>query len=349
MLLLLFILGIFFGFIFGKSKIIQFIQFLVSLITFSFATQLPDYIGYVLCYDSATVSNSSQGYLDAFEPGYRFSNYLFSNMGFDFDQFRMIIFLICYLLIMSTIKRYTSKPNIVFSLYMIFPFCMDCIQIRNFIGSAIIIFALRYILDRDQQLIKYIIGCCIASMFHSTMIIYLLYTIIYFDNKNFSKSYDFLFISICAICLCQYFIGISILNKIAYFTNRTSIFTYGAFFILLYLANYLSKYIHGFFARINIDTKFDSEYIARFIKLTCIFIPFLIFHFDFFRWVRNVMIVFSILVVNYLTYKNKLTERKLLISSIVIIAFVLLLYRHAFYGYEDSFWYLLFNNNKLFI
>lgn len=348
MLSLLFIVAIISGLIFGKSKIVQIYQFLVSLITFSFATNIPDYIGYLLCYESASVQNTSQVYLDAFEPGYRISNYLFSDLGLNYDQFRIIIFSVCYLLIMSTIKRYSGKQNIVYSLYMIFPFCMDCIQIRNFIGTAILIFSLRYLFDSDKQIIKYIVGCLFASFFQSTMIVYLLFSISIFDKKSFNLIYRALFIVIFILCAVQFFIGIPLLRNISYFSSKTSVFTYGSFFVILYLVYHFSHKIDALYKKIDFVSRLGNENIIKFTKLILLFAPFLIFHSDFFRWIRNILIVFSIIVIEYLTYNNVITWRKLKLGFIVVFIFCILLYRFAYIGQDNSFIDLLLKNNLLF-
>lgn len=349
MLVLLFIIAIISGLIFGKSKIVQVYQFSVSLITFSFATNIPDYIGYLLCYESASVQNTSQYYLDAFEPGYRMLNYLFSNLGLNFDQFRMIIFILCYILIMSTIKKYIAKQNIVFSLYLIFPFCMDCIQIRNFIGSAIIIFSLRYLFTKNKEVKKFLIGCFIATLFQSTMIVYSSFSIIALSNQRFRLLYNMLFFTISAICLIQVFIGIPMLNNISYFSNRTSIYTYGVFFIILFTVYRLSKYIDKYTLKMHLASKLGNDNLIKFINMMCIFAPFLIFHFDFFRWIRNILIFLSIAIIEYLNYKKNFTWYKMVTTLAVISIFSLLLYRHAYFSLDISYLERLLQNNILFI
>lgn len=344
---ILFISCILLGFIFPKSKLVLILQCLVCMVVFSFGTKSPDYNGYYYSFYSISENNGFYIFLKEFEIGYKVINFLFRNIGFDFNQFRLIIFFVSYVLIVSTIVLYTKKINAVFSLYMIFPFCMDCVQIRNFIGSAIIIFSLRYLFANKKNISKYTIGCLVAFCFHNTAFLYMLFLLMVFDLRRFNKYFRYIFISVLVICIIIINFNIPFLSDISYFGTRTSVLTYGFFFFIIYLIYRNSKYIEKFFSIRKIDLPFDKNDIIKFCKIIIIFAPLLIFHFDFFRIIRNVLIFVSIYTVEYIYMNKKLTIKKIIVFLIIVSVFLILLYRSCFYSYETSLWEMIFYNNLL--
>lgn len=87
---------------------------------------------------------------------------------------------------------------------------------------------------------------------------------------------------------------------------------------------------------------------------TTVFIPLFIFHFDMFRFARNVMIIFSAIAGKYLDriqekYKKKsiLTLSSIGIRFVFLAAYSLLLWRSAIYDYDISLIDEVFNSVRL--
>lgn len=107
------------------------------------------------------------------EIGYYYLMMFANKLGLSFDIYKGIIAAIELLLIGSTINKF-SNNNAVIAAYLVYPFCMDIVQMRNTLSLAIIIFGLRYIMpdyensdNERKNIIKYIVCVCIAGLFHS--------------------------------------------------------------------------------------------------------------------------------------------------------------------------------------
>lgn len=81
--------------------------------------------------------------------------------------------------------RLGINRNIAFCCYALFPFAYDAIQVRFFLSFTIVLFSLQYLIDEKRSgLIKYIIGVVLATLFHSTAIIYGLFILIRLNGNE---------------------------------------------------------------------------------------------------------------------------------------------------------------------
>lgn len=107
-----------------------------------------------------------------FEMGYAAVSYIFKSAGASYTVFNLIISFIALLLIHSTITRYCRKPEWVMILYFVYPLTMDATQYRNFLCMAILIFAIRYLVEKKSfWWLRYYIFIAIAITFHNIAVI----------------------------------------------------------------------------------------------------------------------------------------------------------------------------------
>lgn len=116
------------------------------------------------------------------EPGYAFLMKAFNTYSVPYQTYKMIITAAELVLIMSTIAKLTKYKNFVLAMWMIFPLCMDAVQMRFTLGLSITIFGLRYLSQdyvdkyKNEKLtadLRFIICVVIAALFHFINILYL--------------------------------------------------------------------------------------------------------------------------------------------------------------------------------
>ena len=178
-----------------NSKLTFYLLFTWMWILFAFNHANADFRMYRSIY-YGTLSVSSMEY------GFVILCKIFRNLGFNYNMFLAVYSFVGLTLIKKTIFKYSKNISLTLALYFIFPFIFDVIQIRNFMAFAIVIYAIKYLIDENEKNIKkYIFLVLIASMFHSFSIIALAF--IFLNKFNSSKSIliSFLIISGLVIIL----------------------------------------------------------------------------------------------------------------------------------------------------
>ena len=131
-----------------------------------------DYMNYNIAYYYNAVSNINWSK----EVGFQLLCKLFYKFGLQYNQFLVIISIIGLLLITSTVRRYTKNVAFILATYFIFPFMLDVVQVRNFMAMAIVVFALRFLIERKKWgEVKYIILVMFASTIHYIALFYFLF------------------------------------------------------------------------------------------------------------------------------------------------------------------------------
>ena len=147
------------------SYFITNVLFLWMWFIIGFNTDNADYtLGYCVPY-----YDLSQNY---FEIGYRYLNILGRACGLTFFQFRLILMTVMLFLLCDSIKKYAHFPVFITILYMVYPFLLQSVQIRNALSASIVIYALRY-LDEGKPSYKYVILVFLAASIHKISLIYL--------------------------------------------------------------------------------------------------------------------------------------------------------------------------------
>ena len=91
-----------------------------------------------------------------------------------FFMFRAIILSFGFFLIFYTIVKRSKRPDIFSYLYLIFPFALDVVQIRNFIVMALLIYAFPYLIEGSVKgRLKFAIAVLVGAGFHYVAFIYL--------------------------------------------------------------------------------------------------------------------------------------------------------------------------------
>jgi hypothetical protein len=160
-----------------KSKVVFIITGIWVWVLMAFSSGLADegiYIGRYQNYKAFTGMT---------EPGYTLLMEGFNRLGVPYDIYKIFITAFELVLILSTIACLTEFKNFVLALYMVFPLCMDAVQMRFTLGLSFTIFGFRFLSDKyvDEHKkhrvpadICYVICILIATMFHSINVLYLI-------------------------------------------------------------------------------------------------------------------------------------------------------------------------------
>lgn len=174
------------GLIWKKMSIVTLLQVILFTVLFAGNTYNADSIAYSQNYNNILNGNFDK----SFEFGFQFLNFISSKIGFSYNEFLLIISSLGLILILSTIRLYTKNISYTFSLYLLYPFIWDTIQIRNFLAMSIIIFGSRYILTTNKKYFKYILCVCLASSMHITSMFYIVG--IFVGIKSLKKSWIYI-------------------------------------------------------------------------------------------------------------------------------------------------------------
>jgi len=141
-----------------NSRISFFLLFLLLWMLFGWSYGNADYLAYASSYDNLSYFNNfSEGTL-----GLKILFSFFSSIGLSYQSFLIIISFSGLALIAHTIRKYSNYGGFVFLLYFIFPYLLDIVQVKNFIVTALIVYAVHYLVSEEKgSVIKYIlIGNC---------------------------------------------------------------------------------------------------------------------------------------------------------------------------------------------
>lgn len=166
---------ILFSLIKKKSTLLSLLLFITLWILFGFNTENADYRFYELMFNGA---------INIPDRGFEFLLGFFNLIGFTYQQFLIVITLICYVIIFISIKRYTENLSYVMALYFIFPFMFDVVQIRNFIALTILLYGLQYLFTNNKtDIFKYICFVLVASTIHFAFLFYLVLILVKFFSS----------------------------------------------------------------------------------------------------------------------------------------------------------------------
>lgn len=308
----------------GKNKIANLLLFPTLFMICYCSQTIPDMDNYSLFYD-----NIGKGYLNSFLGiGWMYLCLVANKIGLSYVLFKSILYLIASILIYLSIGKFVKKRrNIVFGLYLLFPGLLDLVQIRFFLASSIVLYALICMIlkMRRKTIVTYLIVVLLASLIHMSCLFYLVFLLIPIF-KNFKPKELFvacIFLILIFVLLSNYIddILIAILpenqaSRIAnYFDgDYISIFAvavYGLLFILQFILSYIM------YKRIRFNKRLKNvvKCICLINVLILLSFPFVFLSSDFLRLQR------PLLLLNYALFigmSHRIRLPKVKIGDVVI-------------------------------
>ncbi|WP_176706032.1 EpsG family protein [Paenibacillus hemerocallicola] len=345
-----------------KSKVVFGVLFIFMWILFGWNTGNADYFGYEQTYYSLESYNGFNVYFAEYEIGYRFVYKLAHAFGMNYNTFLIVYSLIGLMLISNTILKYSAKPSYVMALYLIYPFLMDIVQIRNFMSMAIIIFAARYLFSsRKGDLFRYVLFVLLAASFQVVGLFYLILLL----AKVRARIKLVKWISLITIFLVLFLIllmsgiAIPILGGMAYLGTKTSITTQIGYLFYFIIGFLLVRFSYKKVRTLE-DSSSSGKHVVDYSKMNmaniilniniiilCVY-PLVFFSTEFMRLYRNILllnyILFSHIVVSGFASRLNMTVFK--ITTIIFV--VLSEWLFAYYASKDIVFYPIFEKNKIF-
>ena len=148
------------------------------------------------------------------EPGFQWLMSIFNSFHIDYQLYRMAIIALELAFLVYFLSRITKNAAYALSIYLIFPFCMDVVQMRFALATSISLFGLTLLCKATGEedctkkryfTMGYIAIIIIASFFHSVALLYLV-LVFSLGNSSIKTSLLAVFISIFLAIL--YNIGI---------------------------------------------------------------------------------------------------------------------------------------------
>lgn len=108
-------------------------------------------------------------------------------IGFDYVSFRILVAVLGFALIFYSVRTLTNQEYIFWILYLVYPFCFDVVQLRNFLALAFMFLGTALLVTKEGNLLPKVafVGCVlIAASMQVVAVVYLpILCIGYFRDK----------------------------------------------------------------------------------------------------------------------------------------------------------------------
>jgi uncharacterized membrane protein YccF (DUF307 family) len=340
------------GWIWRKNKFVTALYLFFMVAAIGFRTQGADY----LTYEAEYLWAKGSAYVDINYWGYYFIMHIEQFYNIDFETHLVIMAIVSCALYYLGIKRLSNNVNIVYALFLIYPFIHEAIQTRTFLADALVLCVLPILLrekrNKKQRNIDYLIFFVVSGIsltIHFLTIIYIACAILYIfmprENNVFKIGLLAIltYLTIITNIFPKLLGGIN--ERAAYWlTSRTS---WGALIAISFTIGiwYLTKYCIACLKKAEIHTIKDIplENLNKFTDYSLIIIPLFAYDVTFDRLWRIFLILLYACVSNVLFLKSCKREHRI---SISILIFVLV---GALFMYEgESSLLEIMKNNALF-
>lgn len=155
------------------SKVWSYIFLFVLWFIGGLSTERLDYIVYSDFFNFHSLSLGSMT-----EPLYLLINTLAYETGMSYDVFFALQVAVSLLLLYNAFNFFKTRKSIVLTLYLLFPFAISVVQIRYFLATSIVIFAMKYLFlyFREKSLkclLYYVFFVIVAGLIHYATVFFL--------------------------------------------------------------------------------------------------------------------------------------------------------------------------------
>lgn len=171
---------------------------LVYLFVITYGSTSPDYWVYKITYET--------GYLrSSVEIGYNLCMDICNKIGCDFDQFLLVMAVLFMSILLITFSRYSKNYALFFSVYLIYHFFIDLIQIRYFYAGVLFTVSVMMLIKGKKMIggILLLASCT----FHASMIFFLPLLLFDFDKRLSIKFIKRSSEMIIALCIVMFLLG----------------------------------------------------------------------------------------------------------------------------------------------
>lgn len=168
------------------------------------------------------------------EPVYTTIQNIAKGFGAGYEYFLIICSGLCLLIRFYIIIRSTVSPNLVISLYLLFPFIVDIVQIRFFYASTIILVGWYIILfsNKKRKYVYFVALVFFATLIHNSCLVYIVF--IFIDRiEKYIKQIPI--VALTLVCGMFALLSSGVLYKVLYFV--ASLFNFQQKFKETFIAN----------------------------------------------------------------------------------------------------------------
>lgn len=353
----------------GKNFWLDGIYWLTLLLLMGLCTNNIDYLPYQEIYEhiSAAWMNQENPFLHA-DKGFVLLNLVGAFFGLDYVLFRFFLLLVPLILLFVTACRMRVPVCAFFLLYLMYPFFMDAIQIRNFIIESLLFFCIYLFSCRDRKsYLLAILFVFFAAAIQPLMLVYvpfLLFHVLYEHEKWRRIPQFFVFVG---------FIGIAFRHDIreawqvlaAWLSSQGDLFARAAYyfgigaaadsrFLKLYLAILLLAVLL-YYARKRLQWTEGDSLQSRFVNLAyqlylyqICFFPLFVLDINFAtRFPRNILPIAYAAILLSLPYVQTPWKRYGIFAAALFLAFYFGLV-DLYIGHLRGQVWIILENNALF-
>ncbi|MEZ8967579.1 EpsG family protein [Vibrio breoganii] len=320
--------------------IILLLMFVLSAFNYS----NPDYENYNLLFES--VQNKGVGFITS-QIGLVWLMKFASFGGSGYHFVLSIIFFIGLLILVSTFELSNYQRLLFLSLYIIYPFFLDLIQIKHFMSMCLFVLAIHWLYYGNTKLS--LLALIAGSFFHYVALYFVPFVIVYKMNIKWTK---FLFLSLLVLLVNILFVQTGMVQKILTIIFGLRIQAYldgqvrGVFFVyLIYFMSVFSLVLFvsiGKMRNLKLKRLFDLVFYLNVFAVQTI--PFCMMNISFFRIYRFVLVVNVFYILSALV-SHSLSNR--IIVFLAMFSLNLVMFYFTFGASFDTTVYSIFKNNLL--
>lgn len=351
----LFVIAFVLGIIFKKSKICTAYIYIIMVILAAYRTSSADFSNYILEYNNINLGISGGRYI-----GFASVEYFFSKiLNMSFENYLVVFYGLAFLLLICSIGILTENINFVLSLYLVFSFGIDSIQMKSLLASVLCILSISITykclnfdkVNKTAGLICSAVIMIAASLIHFAMFYFILPYIFLILNYNKPNIGNKIFIT---TIIGLFFIYNGLLAFVVKFANKLGLLN-----DLHYLSSWTTKrtsfgwllyaiIIIWIILTLLLLSRNDEK--IKFLKIYTYTVAFLIplvsINAVYFRLIRVYFILLYVYITEY-KFKTKIYIKECIGYLIFLIAVIMSFMIDIYPAFENTLGALLKNNSLI--
>ena len=360
MSIMLFVSAIVAGLIFKKSKLCTMYLFVIMYLFAAFRTYDADYNTYKIGFNN--LRNSSFRYA-----GYTSFLKTFSQMGFTFERYNRVFFLIVFSLLIIGVKLLTDNINLVLAAYLVYSYSLDVVQMKTAIANALALLSIAILIDINakttritgRRTIRWLFAAIcleIAIYMHFSTVYYVFAIAVYYLIRNSrKKGIKVLVISVLMlvflasgflVLVMRYANILGILGDLEYmgrWATKSTRFGYLSYGIIIFLLIFSCRYNKHAMVKDNIQRE-----ISTFLMTAMLVFPFVYLNGEYSRLLR-IYILLVYVIISKQSCTKMIPVKRIVNNMMCIGAMSLLFYLDIGRNYENVLGALLHSNSLLSI
>lgn len=346
--LILIYINIFTTFLKGRGDIWRKITLFFMWLLFWGNITNADYDNYIRLYNH--VANYGEGFSTS-DIGLVYLMRIGNILNLNYNIFLLVVSFLGLLLITKTIYKYSLKPQYVISLYFVYPFLLDVVQVSHFLAMSLVIYGIGILVNTEKNnSLIFIFIILLASSLHIISIIFL--PVLMFYRSSVHKLYRYITIILMLSIPIAYTslpyrvisMFFSTIRVEQYFNNRPN---FG--FLIQFLIQGLILLFIWYARKITNQNKIYSTFADVVFKVNVYLLllyPLYMINGTFERGFRMVIILNQMVLTNAIYHLKNIRLKIIMTSILFMFNFLLFLY-YIYFPFQETVFFPIFENNLL--